>query len=199
MASTDRAYLFFSANTVSSSIVGDYGVVYVPNTGWIPFTNTGVWNTNTQKYDWTWRNGNTIPSNITYLYFDIAVTSTTTNETIKLIIYDGNDFSQVLGTETLTFTNDPITSTYSNLNLYHEITMAQINNGTLNTNTGSYFKNAKFSNAYIYSSSGYYQWGTSQTNDAYIKAPTTSKLATITVNAYSKWYANDITMRYNIP
>lgn len=57
MASTDRAYLFFSANTVSSSIVGDYGVVYVPNTGWIPFTNTGVWNTNTQEYDWTWRNG----------------------------------------------------------------------------------------------------------------------------------------------
>lgn len=103
MASTDRAYLFFSANTVSSSIVGDYGVVYVPNTGWIPFTNTGVWNTNTQEYDWTWRNGNTIPSNITYLYFDISVTSTTTNETIKLIIYNGNDFSQVLGTETLIF------------------------------------------------------------------------------------------------
>lgn len=77
--------------------------------------------------------------------------------------------------------------------------MAQNNSGTLNTNTGSWFANAIFSNSYIYSSGGYWQWGTAQTNDAYIQAPSTSKLATITVNSYSKWYAENITMRYNIP
>ncbi|MBP2072300.1 MAG: hypothetical protein PWR08_1687 [Thermoanaerobacterium sp.] len=200
MSTNDRAYMFFSVNTNPSSIVGDYGVVYSPNiSAWVPCTNTGVWNSSTQKYDMSWWNGNSIPSNITKLYFDVVVTTTSTNDTVTITIYNGDNFSQVLGTKTITFNNNPINSTYSNINIYREITMAQINTGTLNTNTGSYFKNAIFTNSYIYSTTGYYQWGTSQTNDAYIQAPTTKQLNTITVNSYSKWYSEDITMRYNIP
>jgi len=198
LASNDVAYMFFSANTSPSSIVGDYGVYYTASNGtWKPCTSTGVWNGS--SYNMTWWNGASIPSTITQIYLDMQVTSTSTNDTVKLRVLNANDFSQVLGTNTVTFYNNPINSSYSNLNLYREITMAQNNSGILNTNTGSWFTNAAFSNSYIYSSGGYWQWGTTHTNDAYIQAPTTSKLATISVNSYSKWYAENISMHYNIP
>lgn len=198
--SNDRPYMFFAANTNPSSIVGDYGVVYYPSiNSWVPFASTGVWNNSTKKYDMSWVQGNAIPSSVTRIYLHLQATTTSTNDTIRLRVLNANDFSQVFWDKTITFNNNPIDSTYSNLNLYREITMAQINNGTLNTNTGSWFKNAKFSNSYIYNPKGYWQWGTTQTNDAFIKAPTQNKLSTITVNSYSKWYEEDITMRYNIP
>ncbi|KKM09020.1 hypothetical protein SY88_21550 [Clostridiales bacterium PH28_bin88] len=206
MALNDRAYMFFAANTNPTSIAGDYGVVYyIPSAGstgsWYPFKLTAVWNDSTKQYDTDWKKGNAIPSSITQVYLHIKVTTTATNDTVELRVLNANDFSEVLWTWTETFYNNPIDSTYSNLNLYREITMAQVHDeGTpLDTNTGSWFSNAIFSNAYIYSTGGYWQWGTTQTNDAYIKAPTTSQLSAITVNSYSKWYAENISMRWNIP
>jgi hypothetical protein len=77
--------------------------------------------------------------------------------------------------------------------------MAQNNSGTLNTNTGSKMSNAKFSQAYLYNASTTASWGTAQTNNAYRQAPTTGKLATVTLNAYQKWYSDDVTIWFNVP
>lgn len=196
MASSDRAYMFFGVNTYPSSIVGDYGVVYHPTNGWLPFSNAGYWNGSGYTMDWD--NGSEISSSIDKVYLHVQVTNGSSTDKVKIRVLDADNFSNVLWTNEESFSSNPINSSLSNLNIYREITMAQINSGTLNTNTGSWFTNAEFSSSYIYTPSSYYQWGTSQTDDVYKKAPTSSKLATVIVNSYSKWYKENISIRYNV-
>jgi len=199
MASSDRAYMFFAVNTYPSSIIGDYGVVYHPSYGWMPFSNTTAWNPSKGAYDDTdWKTGNIISSSVTDIYLHVDVTNTSSTDSVKLRVLNGNDFSDVLWERTVYFSGNPISSSCSNLNLYREITMAQANNGTLNTNTGSWFTNAIFSNSYIYKPGAYYQWGTSQTDKAYKCGPTSSSLNTIHLNSYNKWYEENVSIRYNV-
>lgn len=87
----------------------------------------------------------------------------------------------------------------SNVKIYRSITMAQdlAPNGLLNTSTGTRAVNSIFSQAYIYSPSGYYTWGTSQTSTAERRAPYQRQLNTITVNSYTKWNSENISIMFN--
>ncbi len=202
MASSDRAYMFFAVNTNPSSIVGDYGVVYKPGDGWRPFTNTGVWNPSKGDkggYDVSWDNGDLLGSTINRVYLHVEITNTSSVDKVTLRVLNADNFSDVLWTKNVSFSGNPINSRLSNVNIYREITMAQNNSGTLNSNTGSWFENAIFANAHLYNSGGYYKWGTSQTDDAFIKAPTASKLGTVQVNSYDKWHGESVSMRYTVP
>lgn len=201
--SPDRPYMFFAVNNSTSSVIGDYGIVYYPNSGWHLFTYTLVWNSSQNKYDRTWWSSDTpLPSQYTggsALYLQVQITNTSSTDSVTITLKDGNTFS-TLFSRTVDFINNPFNSSLSNVNIYRQITMAQVLAGsTLNTNTGTHMANARFSNAYIYSPSGYWPWGINQTNDAYRKAPTLAQLATVTVNSYTKWNAENISIRFNVP
>lgn len=79
-----------------------------------------------------------------------------------------------------------------------EKTLAQHldSSGKLNTSTGTRTENSKFSNAYLYTPSTYSSWGTARTTTAYKQAPKSSQLATVVVNAYTKWNSEDISIRF---
>lgn len=191
IASTDRPYMFFSVNTSPSSVAGDYGVVYTPGIGWEPCINLAVWNGS--SYNNYWYNGNVIPSSKNQLYFDVIANASSSPNSVRLRVLNANNFSDVLWDYTVTFSS-LINSNYSNLNLYREITMAQHNNGTLNTSDGSSFANAIFKSSYIYSPSGYWDWGVNQTNSAYIEAPTSAQLSTVKVNNYNQWDGENVSI-----
>jgi len=200
--SPDRPYMFFGANTTSSSICGDYGLVYYPATqSWALFTNALKWNSSTGSYDSMPWQQIPLPSSYTggsSLYLHILVTNTSGADTVTITVKDGSNFS-VLGTLSYSFTGNPFNNSLSNLNLYREITLSQFlgSSGILNTSTGTLALNYKFNNAYLYSPSNYYSWGTAQTTTAYRKAPTNAKLSTVTVNSYTKWNSENISIKFN--
>ena len=200
MASTDRAYMMLNVNTTDSAVVSDYGVVYSPGIGWFPCINAYYWNGTTYVGATGTTNGWWAGSTFTapQVYLDVKVTHNSSNDTVELIVRDASTWA-VLADHTVTYSGDKIYSGYTNINIYHETTMAQNNSGTLNTNTGSYFYNAQMSQAYLYNSAGYYLWGTSQTSDAYKQAPTSRQLATVTVNPYTKWDSDTVAIRFNVP
>lgn len=197
ISSNDRPYVMFSANTYPSSIAGDYGVVYYPSYGWTPIRSAAYWNGSGYSY---------LPpeegphfSGINLIYLD--VTANASANSVRIRVLNGSNFSDVLWDYTTSFNgyyNNAISSSYSNLNLYREVTLAQFNNGTLNTNTGTNMNNASPYNSYIYSPSGYWQWGTSQTSNAYRQAPSSTQLNTVHVNSYSQWYTENISIDFNV-
>ena len=69
--------------------------------------------------------------------------------------------------------------------------------GKLNTSTGTRAEHSKFNMAYLYTATGYSVWGTQNTSIAYKQAPTYSQLSTVTVNAYTKWDSEDISICFN--
>ncbi|MBT9136993.1 MAG: hypothetical protein DDT34_02079 [Firmicutes bacterium] len=134
------------------------------------------------------------------MYLHIQIANTTSTDSVTINLRDGNTFA-ALGSRTVGFTANPFNATLSNVNIFRQITIAQHlgPGGTLNTNTGTHMANARFSNAFLYSPSGYWLWGINQTNDVYRKAPTTAQLATVTVNSLINWSAENITIRFNVP
>ncbi|MBS4055145.1 MAG: hypothetical protein KGZ64_10330 [Thermaerobacter sp.] len=201
--SPDRPYVFFAVNNATSSVVGDYGIVFYPNSGWHLFSYTLVWNTSTNRYDATWWQSSTpLPSQYvggSSVYLHVQITNTSNTDSVSITLRDGITFS-TLFSRTVSFINNPFNSTLSNVNIYRQITMAQVLTGpTLNTNTGTHMANARTSAAHLYSPVGYWLWGTSQTSDTYRKAPTSVQLATVIVNSHTRWHAEDISIRFNIP
>jgi len=202
--SPDRPYFYFAVNNSTSSVVGDYGIVYYPASGWHLFSNTLVWNADANKYNQTWWNSSTpLPSQYvggSSLYLHVQITNTAATDSVTITLRDGNTFA-VLFSRTVSFANNPFNASLSNVNIFRQITMAQDKpvHALLNTNTGTQMDSARFSNAFLYSPTGFWSWGTGQTADAFRKAPTLRQLATVTVNAYTKWSAENISIRFNVP
>ena len=200
--SIDRPYLFLAANSTASgtclTFIGDYGVVY--NGGsWYPFVNASQWSDSLGAYQSIASYWPSTKITTTSLYLHIKITNGSSTDTVYFEILDGNNFSNVIYSTTISFTGNPVNASASNLNLYHETTLAQVHStGTsLNTSTGTLMTNAKFTNAYLYNSSTTSQWGTNQTSSAYRQAPTTTKLNCVTLNSYSMWHTDDVSIRFN--
>lgn len=203
-SSKDRPYMFLAANAYNSSgqtsLVGDYGVVYIPSGGyWLPFTNTGQWSNSLGAYNMTWHNGTPIPSSVTKVYLWITVTNTSTTDSIYLQVLDGDDFSNVLYTETVSFSGNPIGTNCSNLNIYRETTMAQLDATTvgLNTSTGTIASHFSYDLSYLYIGDTPYLWQSARTDDAYRQGPSSTAYSKVTVNSYTKWYKDDVTISFN--
>lgn len=200
--SSDRPYMFFSVNTTNSSICGDYGVVYYPSLqSWALCINAAKWNTSTNEYDYFPWQHTILPSSYnsgSLLYLHLQITNTNETDKVTITVKDGSTFN-VLATLSCDFAGNPFDSSLSNVNLFREITLAQHlddSSGKLNTSTGTRTENSKFSNAYLYTPSTYSSWGTARTTTAYKQAPKSSQLATVVVNAYTKWNSEDISIRF---
>lgn len=203
IASKDRPYQFLAANSFaqgnSLTFIGDYGVVYYDN-AWHPFINAAQWSdsagTYVSKVNDYYPNTK-ITSN--YLYLHVTITNGTSTDTVKFEVLDGNDFSKVYLSRTISFTGNPVQPNATNLNLYHETTMAQVKDkdDPLDTTTQSKMSNAKFSQAYLYKPGSYTRWETSPTSDAYKQAPIVNQLETVTLNSYRKWYEDNVTIHFN--
>lgn len=198
----DRPYMFFSVNTTSSSVCGDYGVVYYPATQrWALCAHAIKWNSSTGSYDTIPWQEITLPSSYNSggsLYLHLQITNTSGTDVVTITVKDGVSFS-VLGTLSCSFTGNPFNSSLSNVNIFREITLAQHlgSSGLLDTTTGTCTENSKFSNAYLYNTSTYSSWGTAQTSTVYRQAPSTTQLSTVVVNSYTKWNSDNISIRFN--
>ena len=200
--SIDRPYMFLAANSTVSgaclTFIGDYGVVY--NGGsWYPFVNASQWSDSLGAYQSVASYWPSTRITTNSLYLHIKVTNGSSTDTVYFEVLDGNNFSNVIYSTTVRFNGNPVNASASNLNLYHETTLAQAHAaGTnLNTSTGTLMTNAKFTNAYLYNSSTTSQWGTGQTSSAYRQAPTTAKLNCVTLNSYSMWHTDNVSIRFN--
>ncbi len=203
--SPDRPYMMFAANMTNSYICGDYGIVYYPSSQqWYLCRNACIWNFDTNKYDVLQWKQEAISTNYgagSSLYLQLQITNTTTTDRVTIYVKDGITFN-TLATIYEDFENDPFNSTLSNIYLFREVTMAQWRdeehkNDPLNTATGTQANNSIFSLAYLYTPSNYYYpWGTSQTHNAYRLAPSTAQLSTISVNSYTQWDGESISIQF---
>lgn len=190
-------YMMISANTKPTSIAGDYGIGYI-NGAWYPVANWSEWNGTTHDYDYSWDQGSSIPSGLTHLYIDVKATNGSSRDSITYRLLDGDDFSNTLWSKTITFkTYNPIFSDASNLNLYKIASVAQKSKGSLNTNTGTWMRNARFSLSWLYNNRGNWRWEPARTSDAYRQAPTRDGCNTVDVNLFYPWYQDDISIRFN--
>lgn len=195
--------MFLAANSTESgaclTFVGDYGVVY-NNGAWHPFINANQWDDTLHAYKQVCGDWPSTKLTTNYIYLHLRVVNETATDRVYFEILDGNDFSKVIYSNAIAFPKNPVNASASNLNLYHETTLAQVHekNVPLNTNTGTWMQNAKLSNAYLYNSSVTTQWGTTQTDWVGKQAPTNNKLKCVSVNDYAKWYYDNISIRFNV-
>lgn len=167
---------------------------------WALCINAAKWNTSTNEYDYFPWQHTILPSSYnsgSLLYLHLQITNTNETDKVTITVKDGSTFN-VLATLSCDFAGNPFDSSLSNVNLFREITLAQHldSSGKLNTSTGTRTENSKFSNAYLYTPSTYSSWGTARTTTAYKQAPKSSQLATVVVNAYTKWNSEDISIRF---
>ena len=206
IASKDRPYMFLAANSFaqgnSLTIIGDFGVVYVPSTGkWRPFVNLKQWS-NTQR-DYVTIDNSVYNTNITsskvYLHLLVTKVNNTTS-TVRIRILNGTNFNTVYLDKTYTVAGNPVQANYTNLNIFRETTMAQVLTGTtLDANTNSKMTSAKYSQSYLYKPGVTALWGTTQTNKVYRQAPTKNKLGCVTINSTGNtpWHTDNITIHFN--
>lgn len=216
----DRAYMFFAANSTpqgaSLTFIGDYGVVYDPagndGAGWYPFINTSQWNdhfhgVNQGDYEEVLNESfDRLPSNVTNLYLHIKIEN---GESIDKVIYtcrNADNFDQTfVNAREVIFNGNPVQPNATNLNLYHQTTLAQhppaFINGTLNTNTSTKITGAKFENAYLYvnANNTFFEWTESVTKKAYKQAPYTYMLPAVSPEILSKWNYDIVNIEFNIP
>ena len=68
------------------------------------------------------------------------------------------------------------------------------------TNTGSWMKNAKFSNAHLYDTGVATDlWDEDATQYVAIKAPTEAQLNTVELISADEWYNDEVSIRFNVP
>ncbi len=206
--SDDVPYMMFSVNqtgNVPNKMYGDYGIYYKASEGrWYACSGAYGIFSNGGTYGYNWAVPIALPENLTastQLYLQVKVTRNTSNrDTVTLYVKDGT-CSTVLATMSRDFYGNPIDSTCSNIKISRAITMAQHhpNDQSLNTNTGTYMIHARFLNSYLYSSNGYYQWTADRTSAVRRRAPSEEQLETVNVYSYSMWYAENISIHFNVP
>ena len=120
---------------------------------------------------------------------------------VRIRVLSANNLSDVLLDSAYVLMGNPVQANATNLRLSRQTTMAQHNNGLLNSNTGSRMTNARFSNARITSTNGSnVPWRASQTHDVFRKAPTLRQLDCVSINSFTpRWEADDISIRFNVP
>ncbi len=190
-------YAYFGAYAYQGSdnpLVSDAGILY-QNGGWYAFMNFNVWNDGTRKYEQDWDEREINPSS-DRVYMIYEINSSSRYDTGTITIIDPTDWS-TLRTYTSDSTRDladrdVVNSSYSNLEMVKETTLAQKYE---NLNDGSSIRNACWSNVYLYGTSDYSKWTSSQTKEAGY-GTTRDHARTITVNSCSKWYEDDIDINY---
>lgn len=203
VAQRDRPYLFLAANSFaqgnSLTFIGDYGVVYDPQgaqgAGWYPFVNASQWSDTQRKYV---SKLNTVydklPSSVTRVYLQIRIVNGTTTDTVYFTCKNGNNFNQIWVEELpVVFDGNPVQPNATNLNLYHETTLAQHSNanvnGNVNTNSGTRMIGGVFSQAYLYvwEEGTYFEWDETVTKKAYRQAPVANMVNKVHPTIISKW------------
>jgi hypothetical protein len=116
-----------------------------------------------------------------------------TNGYLRFRVLDANDFSTVYYDISYYVGDHSIYRTNASFN--RQITLC---NDTANFYTGAYLKNGQFSDAYIYSSSGYSKTIASNTlsnrRGAFGTNSTTAQK--VTVNSSTPWYAENISISF---
>lgn len=208
VAIKDRPYMFLAANSFeqgnSLTFIGDYGIVYNPEggsgAGWYVFVNAHQWDDNLGGYKVI---NNTIynklPLNVTKVYLHIKIVNGESTDTVYFTCKNGNNFNQVwLDGLPISFQGNPVQPNATNLNIYHETTLAQhvdgYVNGNVNVNSGTRMVDATFSQAYLYKweKGEYYLWNESVTKKAYRQAPVMNWNGKIHPTIISKWYHDSI-------
>lgn len=124
------------------------------------------------------------------VYFNAVVE---TNGYLRFRVLDASDFS-VVHYDLAYYVGDQ--GIYrSNAAFNRQISLC---NGAKNFNTGAYMRNAQFSNAYIYASSGYSQTVASNTeaNRRGVFGTNSTNRNQVTVNSYSPWYAENVSINF---
>lgn len=185
-AGQSNAWMFY---TVSSSSWGiDVGINYAPGAG-------GV---NAWRGFYTAQGGTTVCDTKTInllagskLYFNALLE---TSGYLYFRVLDGNDFSKEYYALRYYVSSKGITRSNGIFN--RQITMT---NKYGKFTDGSYIRNASFADAYIYGASGYSRTVASNTNSSrrgVLKGTTVSSSLT-TVNSYTPWYAENISISFS--
>lgn len=134
--------MYFGAYTNTNSLCSDAGVHYVDSeNGWQPFINILIWDDDTHNYIQFWDTADKLSINNPYINY--KVTSYDTYDKFDLIIIDPATWETikpwtVKSTDILSDSN-PVNSSYSNLQMKREVTLAQ---HTEDLDNGSYLHNA---------------------------------------------------------
>ena len=177
-------YLFY---TVSGSTWGiDVGLAY--NSG----NNVEAW-----RGCYTPQGSNTVSGAVisglragSRVYFNAVVE---TNGYLRFRVLDANNFNTVYYDISYYVGDHGIYRTNASFN--RQITLC---NGAKNFNTGAYLRNGQFSDAYIYSSSGYSQTLASNTvsNRRGRFGTNSTNAQKVTVNSYTPWYAENVSVNF---
>ncbi len=203
VADGDRPYMFLAANSfeqgTSLTFIGDYGVVYDPQgeegAGWYTFVNAHQWNDEIEGYDEIDNKVYTkLPAGVTRVYLQIKVVNGESTDIVYFTCKNGNNFNQVwLDNLPVVFNGNPVQPNATNLNLYHETTLAQHSfenvNGNVNVNSGTKMTDAVFSQAYLYvwEQGTYFEWDEDVTKKAYRQAPLAYMVNKVHPTILSKW------------
>lgn len=116
-----------------------------------------------------------------------------TNGYLRFRVLDANNFSNVYYDIAYYVGDHDVYRTNACFN--RQITLC---NGAANFNTGAYMRNAQFSDAYIYSSSGYSRTlaSNTQSNRRGVFGTNDINAQQVTVNSYSPWYAENISIDF---
>ncbi len=116
-----------------------------------------------------------------------------TNNYLRFRVLDGNNFNTVYYDISYYVGDHSIYRTNAAFN--RQITLC---NAAKNFNTGAYLRNGQFSDAYIYSSSGYSKTIASNTvsNHRGRFGTNSDNAKQVTVNSYDPWYAENISIKF---
>ncbi|MCT4509038.1 MAG: hypothetical protein N4A48_09825 [Tepidibacter sp.] len=180
-------------------LVSDAGIHYLEDgpdgRGWYSFINFNVWSDKKGEYKQDWDQDLIRPSSDkVYMMYEIKSYSGYDKATVTIVDTENWSTLQTYTSDTrdLVPEKDFINSSYSNLEMTRETTLAQVNE---NLNDGSYVHNAEWSNVYLYSPSSYHEWTNRYTSEAGY-GTTQEHADTVTVNSCSEWYEDDVDIDY---
>lgn len=197
VTTNDYPYMYFGAYTSDGALCSDAGVRFeASRNGWYPFVNILIWNPSISGYGQHWKVFDEKKITINNPYINYRVTSYSSYDKFDLVIIDPSDWSTIcsysIKSTDIVSGSNPVNSSYSNLTMTRETTLAQV---TENLNNGSYLHNAKWSNVWIYWTTNQDQWTDTYTEEAG-KANKPEHWACVTVNSYTPWYEDDISIDY---
>ena len=185
-ASPSSAYMFFTVSDLAESWGIDVGIWYAYGSG------IEAWRGCYNPADKVLQSGDVI-SGLTAgdrIYMSAVVE---TNGYLRFRILDASNFNNVYYDISYYVGDHGIYR--SNACINRQISLC---NNAANFNTGAYLRNAQFSDAYIYSSSGYSKTLASNTISNRLGAFGTNatNAKKVTVNSYSPWYAENISINF---
>ncbi|MFA4869669.1 MAG: hypothetical protein WC623_15800 [Pedobacter sp.] len=195
-STNDRPYMYFGAYTTTGSLSSDAGLVYLKeDEKWHAFINVLIWDTSISAYKQVWKYGAAI--DITNPYISYKVSSPGSQyDYFELIVINPANWSTItsctVDSREVVSNSKPVNGNFDILTLTRETTLAQ---NVQNLNNGSYILNAKWDSVYIYNNSNYSLWQCANTAEAG-KANNSSHWSKISVNSYTSWYSDDISISY---